>query len=184
MLVVVGLGNPGKEYKGSRHNVGFEVVDRVAREYGAEVTRRRFRSRIGEAATEAGPVLLVKPQTYMNDSGRAVQAVVAWNRLELDNLLVVCDDLDLKPGRVRVRRKGSSGGHKGLQSIVAALGTTGFARLRVGIGRPAAMPPIDYVLGRFTAAERTVVADAIERAAEAVRCWAVEGVDACMNRFN
>lgn len=183
MLAVFGLGNPGREYKGTRHNVGFEVVDRLAEELGVKVSRRRFKARIGEGQTDAGRLLLVKPRTYMNDSGRSVQAAVAWNKLALDQILIVCDDLDLEFAKVRARRKGSSGGHKGLESIARALGTAEFPRLRVGIGRPPG-DAIEYVLDRFAGAERKKMTEAVGIAAQAVACWANEGIEACMNEFN
>ncbi|MFW6159402.1 MAG: aminoacyl-tRNA hydrolase [Planctomycetota bacterium] len=185
MLAVFGLGNPGRRYRGTRHNVGFEVIDRLAERCGASVSRRRYQARVGEADTQAGRLLLVKPQTFMNDSGRAVAAAAGWHRLEPDELLVVCDDLDIEPGRIRVRRQGSSGGHKGLRSVGAALGTDAFPRLRVGIGRPPVeMDAVGFVLARFSAGERETIDQAVEEAADAVLCWAGEGIDACMNRFN
>ncbi len=188
MLAVFGLGNPGTKYRGTRHNVGFEVIDKLAKQADVPVSRRRFRARIGEmqvpSRTGVETVLLVKPQTFMNDSGLCVQAVAAWHRLDAGDLLVVCDDLDLAPGAIRVRRRGSSGGHRGLQSIAAALGTTEFPRLRVGIGRPEPRDAIDYVLDVFAPAERDIVVPAIARAAEVVACWAAEGIETCMNRFN
>ena len=184
LLAVFGLGNPGKKHQGTRHNVGFEVIDRLAQEYGVTVSRRRFSALIGEAQSEAGKLLLVKPQTYMNDSGLAVQAVVAWHELAVEQTLVVCDDLDLELGSIRIRRAGSSGGHRGLLSIAAALGTSRFPRLRIGIGRPEPQDAIDYVLDPFARTQRKVMADAFERAAEAVQSWAAEGIEHCMNKFN
>ena len=184
MRAVFGLGNPGKRYHGTRHNVGFEVVDRLAAGADARVTRRRFAARVGEADTRAGRLLLVKPQTFMNDSGLAVQAAVAWYKLDPADILVVCDDLDLELGKIRIRRKGSSGGHKGLKSIARALGTPEYARLRIGIGRPGHQDAVDYVLDSFSAAQRRAMTDAIQVAAEAVICWAEEGVEPCMNQFN
>ena len=184
LLAVFGLGNPGRSYKGTRHNVGFEVVDKLAEDAGVGVGRRRFEALIGEMMMGAEKLLLAKPQTFMNESGRSVQAVAAWNDLGIENIFVVCDDLDLEPGRLRIRRKGSSGGHNGLKSIARCLGTTEFARLRVGIGRPRPEDAIDHVLTTFTRAEQEIIAEAIGNAAEAVRCWAGEGIESCMNRFN
>ncbi len=179
-----GLGNPGRKYRGSRHNVGFEVIDRLAEELGVKVWRRRLRGRVGEATTEGGKLLLVKPGTYVNESGLCVRATAGWNRLSPEQVFVVCDDIDLELGRLRVRRKGSSGGHNGLKSIAEALETTEFPRLRIGVGRPAHADAVDYVLGRFSIAEREVIARAVEDAAEAVACWAAEGIEDCMNRYN
>lgn len=184
MLAVFGLGNPGKRYLGTRHNVGFEVIDILAERLGASVSRRRFKARLGEAQAGSNRLLLVKPQTFMNDSGRSVQAACAWHGLEPDHLLVVCDDLDLEPGQIRARRKGSSGGHRGLKSVADLLGTTAFPRLRVGIGRPEPQDAIDYVLDRPGRSDRAAIADALQAAADAACCWAEDGIEACMNRFN
>ena len=184
MLAVFGLGNPGKRYLGTRHNVGFSVVDRLAEGLGVGAFGRRFQALTGDARGEAGKVLLVKPQTYMNESGRSVRAVTGWYDIAIDNILVICDDLDLERGRIRARREGSSGGHNGLKSVAEHLGTTAFPRLRVGIGRPAHGDAIDYVLSPFGRGEQDVVAEAVERAADAARCWMDEGIEACMNRFN
>lgn len=184
MLAVFGLGNPGRSYKGTRHNVGFEVVDKLAEDAGVSVGRRRFEALIGEMMIGAEKLLLAKPQTFMNESGRSVQAAAAWSDFGIENIFVVCDDLELEPGRLRIRRKGSSGGHNGLKSIARCLGTTEFARLRVGIGRPRSEDATDHVLTTFAKAEQEIIAEAIDNAAEAVRCWAGEGIESCMNRFN
>lgn len=184
MLAVFGLGNPGRKYKGTRHNVGFEVIDLLAEELNTKVSHRRFRALVGDAKTEAGTLLLVKPQTYMNESGLSVSAAAAWNKLGPEQILVVCDDLDLEPGTLRIRRKGSSGGHKGLKSIADALGTTDFPRLRIGIGRPTHENALDYVLDRFTGSQRKAMTEAVGVAANAVACWCTEGIEPCMNKFN
>ncbi len=184
LSAVFGLGNPGEEYDATRHNVGFEVVGRLAEGYGVRVLRRRFQALVAEAETEAGRLFLVKPQTYVNQSGASVKAIVAWYELSPEEILVVCDDLDLEFGTIRVRRGGSSGGHNGLKSIAAALGTTEFPRLRIGIGRPRPEKAVDYVLGRFSKAQNKVIGQAVETAADAVRCCLTEGIAACMNKFN
>lgn len=184
MLAVFGLGNPSRDYKGTRHNVGFAVVDKLAQDAGVGMTRRRFEALIGEMMIGAEKLLLAKPQTFMNDSGRSVCAAAAWNDLGIENIFVVCDDLDLALGRLRIRRKGSSGGHNGLKSIAHCLGTTEFARLRIGIGRPRSEDATDHVLTAFAKAEQETIAKAIDDAAEAARCWASEGIESCMNRFN
>jgi peptidyl-tRNA hydrolase, PTH1 family len=193
VLAVFGLGNPGRRYESTRHNAGFDVVDKLADGLGETFSRRmRFRAATAEcrAATAEGRVgddklLLVKPLTFMNDSGYTVQAVGAWHDLEPDQILVVCDDLDLELARIRVRRKGSSGGHKGLKSIAQALGTTDFPRLRIGIGRPPGQQDaVDYVLDRFSSAQRKLMDDATAIAAQAATCWVEDGIDRCMNRFN
>jgi len=184
LLAVFGLGNPGRKYKGTRHNVGFEVIDLLAEKLNTKVSHRRFRALVGDAKTEAGTLLLVKPQTYMNESGLSVSAAAAWNKLGPEQILVVCDDLDLEPGTLRIRRKGSSGGHKGLKSIADALGTTDFPRLRIGIGRPTHENALDYVLDRFTGSQRKAMTEAVGVAANAVACWCTEGIEPCMNKFN
>ncbi len=186
VLAVFGLGNPGRRYEGTRHNVGFDVLDKLAEEFGATFsTRTRLRAATAEARDGEARLVLVKPLTFMNDSGAAVQAVAAWHDLTPDRMLVVCDDLDLELGRVRLRRKGSSGGHNGLKSIEQALGTQAFVRMRIGIGRPPGQQdPVDYVLDRFAGAQREVMDGAVTLAAEAVICWVRDGIDRCMDRFN
>jgi len=183
-LAVFGLGNPGKKYERTRHNIGFLIIERLAETLGADISHRQFHALTGETAIGSQPVLLVKPQTYMNESGRSVRAVLDWYRLEPGQVFVICDDLDLDPGRIRIRPGGSSGGHNGLKSIAAALGTIEFPRLRIGIGRPEPADAIDYVLSPLSAEQRDVLAQAAERAADAVKCWAAEGIEPCMNRFN
>jgi PTH1 family peptidyl-tRNA hydrolase len=183
VLVVLGLGNPGREYAATRHNAGYRVLDVLAAEAGAEFARRRFESLVAEISLEGRKVLLCKPQTYMNLSGRAARAVLDFYKLDNPAMLVVCDDFNLRRGRLRVRRGGSAGGHKGLDSIIGQLGSPDFPRMRLGIGA-APGGATDHVLGRFTAEEQADVSELVQRAAAAVRCWVLEGIDACMNRFN
>ncbi|MBI4328935.1 MAG: aminoacyl-tRNA hydrolase [Chloroflexi bacterium] len=188
--LVVGLGNPGLEYARSRHNVGFRVVEMLSRRHGIPLRTRRGKATIGEGRVGTGedgrPVLLAKPRTYMNLSGEAVGPLVRNGDIRLSDLLVVCDDLDLPLGKIRLRPGGSAGGHNGLRSIIAALDTPEFPRLRVGIGRPeeAGEEPIEHVLGPFRPEELPVAGAAIERAAQAVLCFLEEGIDQAMNRFN
>lgn len=184
MLAIFGLGNPGSRYEGTRHNVGFEVVDKLAQMHGDEIKRRKFNALVGELKIADERSLIVKPQTFMNESGRSVAAAALWHDLEPHQILVICDDLDLESGVVRVKRGGSSGGHNGLKSIIAALGTEEFPRIRVGIGRPEHGDSIDYVLGRVHTSQRDVIDEAVSKAAEAAACWVSRGIDACMNRFN
>lgn len=193
MKVLVGLGNPGDEYRHTRHNVGFAVMDALAAEGGGEgearagrggkVSRRQCRCRVGEIILGGMEVVLAKPQTFMNNSGRAVGALLERWEAQLEDLLVVCDDFHLDLGMLRVRRRGSSGGQKGLQSIIDSLGSTEFARLRVGIGPPRG-DPVDFVLEPFRKVERPLVREAVSNARRACAVWVAEGVDACMSAFN
>jgi len=183
VLAVLGLGNPGDEYRDTRHNVGFRVVERLAGELGERVEKQRFRALVAEARLGAEKVLLACPQTFMNESGRSARAVVDFYGLEPRALLVVCDDFHLPLGRLRVRSGGSSGGHNGLESVMRELGTPEFPRLRLGIGECRGSS-VNYVLGRFSKSDETQIGPAVERAASAVRVWAEEGLEACMNRFN
>lgn len=186
--LVVGLGNPGREYEGSRHNVGFDVLASVAKKLSCSFrSKSRFSAEVGEAIGGAGKIVLAKPQTYMNRSGEAVNALVSWLKIPVTELLVVVDDADLPLGQIRLRASGGSGGHNGLRSIIEALGgVEDFARLRVGIGRsgrPGA-DITDHVLSRFAPAERAAAADAVAKATEAVVCCLEQGVTTAMNQFN
>ncbi len=183
MLAVLGLGNPGDEYRATRHNVGFRVLECLAAQCGEQFSRKRFRSMVAEVRLGGEKVILCEPQTYMNKSGDAARAVLDFYKLEPTGMLVVCDDFHLELGRIRARREGSSGGHNGLESVAGQLGTRDFPRLRLGIGE-ARHDSVDYVLGRFRAEEQEVISETIQRSADAVRCWAEEGIAACMNRFN
>jgi len=183
--LVIGLGNPGGEYLATRHNVGFEVVDLLAERAGVKLRRGRFRCLQAEARIAGERVILIQPRTYMNRSGVTVRGAVNHYKTPLSRLLVVCDDVHLPPGGIRLRRTGSAGRHNGLISIIQALGSQDFPRLRIGVGEPPPyMNQVDYVLGRFEPQEREEVAAAIARAAEAVEVWLAEGIEAAMNRFN
>ena len=185
MKLIVGLGNPGRKYEQTRHNVGFAVLAVLARKFLAAVPRERFHAEVVELTISDEQVLLVAPQTYMNASGRSVRAAIDFYKLPLENLLVVCDDFHLPTGKLRFRSRGSSGGQKGLQNIIEQLGSEGFGRLRLGVGPvPDRWDPADFVLGKFTNEEKPQIEVAIATAAEAVNCWLTEGIDECMNRFN
>ncbi len=182
--LIVGLGNPGDAYVGTRHNMGFDVVDRVSEVLGVKVKKAKFGARFGEALVGQDKLILLKPWEFMNRSGQAVATAAGFYRLSPDNVLVVTDDMALDPGRIRLRPGGSAGGHNGLSDIIARLKTDKFARLRVGIG-PSNLPDsADYVLGRPSASDRKVLAEAVGRAADAVLCWARDGIQTAMNRFN
>ena len=183
--LVVGLGNPGGEHVGTRHNVGFEVVDLLAARVGVRLRRSRFHGAAAETRIAGMRVILLEPHTYMNLSGRAVRAAADYYRVGPQGLLVVCDDVHLPVGRIRLRRSGGPGGHNGLTSIIQALGSQDFARLRVGVNEPPPyMSQVDHVLSRFEAEEREAFGQAIARAAEAVESWVGAGVEEAMNKFN
>jgi len=184
MRVVVGLGNPGRQYHGTRHNVGFAVIDGLASSPSAGRFQSRFAAQVAELQEGEQKVLLVKPETFMNLSGRSVRQVMDFYQLETADLLVVCDDVNLPLGRLRVRAKGTHGGHNGLRDIQNHLGTTEYARLRLGVGAPPEDEAVDHVLGRFRPSERDVIDEAIRTAAQAVIVWAHQGIDTCMNEFN
>ncbi len=185
MAVVIGLGNPGWRYRRTRHNVGYRVVEELARRHGARLRRSyRTAARIARLEYAGREVLLVKPQTYMNRSGLTVRAVMAEFDKGIEDLLTVVDDVNLPLGRLRVRHGGGDGGHNGLKSIVEALGSSEFARVRVGVGGTRAGSLTDYVLGKFERSERPLVRRVIGAAADAVCRVIVEGVEPAMNRFN
>jgi peptidyl-tRNA hydrolase, PTH1 family len=182
--LVVGLGNPGSKYQGTRHNIGFEVVDRLA-EGGSRATfTRKFDGLLAETEIDFRRVLLLKPETFMNLSGRSVAQALRFYKIDIADLLVICDDLNLPLGKLRVRGGGSDGGQKGLRDISAQLGSEDYARLRIGIGERGVVDASDFVLSRFRSAERPVIDDALILASQAVAVWVSQGLAATMNRFN
>ena len=185
MKVIIGLGNPGPAYQSTRHNVGWWVIERLARRWHAGPPRARHRAAVATTTFRGATVLLVRPLTYMNESGAAVRALVAAENLVTSDLLVVYDELALPLGQLRVRPQGGAGGHKGLGSVLAALGTQAVPRLRIGIGQlPPGVDRVSYVLGDFTAEERPVAEDAADRAAAAAECVLRDGLIAAMDRYN
>jgi PTH1 family peptidyl-tRNA hydrolase len=184
MKVVVGLGNPGSRYHGTRHNIGFAVVDALAESPGASRYQSRFQAEVAELPEGEIKVLLVKPQTFMNLSGQAIRQLVDFYQLPVEDLLVVCDDFNLPLGRLRFRARGTHGGHNGLRDIQNHLGTTAYSRLRIGVGAPEEGEPVDYVLGRFRPSERPLMNEALERAVQGVADWWINGIDYCMNQYN
>jgi PTH1 family peptidyl-tRNA hydrolase len=186
MWLVVGLGNPGRDYAGTRHNLGFEVVDRLARRWKIDLGRSGFEARYGKGTSPGGQdVVLLEPQTFMNLSGAAVLAAMQFYRVTADRLVVAVDDLALPAGEIRVRPGGSAGGHNGLIDIISRLGCEEVGRVRIGIGlRPANWAGRDYVLARPDGAERTLLDEAVARSAEAVEVWIERGVEEAMNRYN
>ncbi len=184
MKVVVGLGNPGRRYAGTRHNVGYDVLDLLAQGPRARAFADRFEAQVAELAEEPDRVLLVKPQTFMNLSGRCVRRVLDFYKVAPEDLLVVCDDINLPLGKLRARAHGTHGGHNGLRNIQEHLGTTEYSRLRVGIGAPEPGEAVDHVLSRFRASEIEPIRDAEARAVQAVLLWIHRGIQACMNQYN
>lgn len=184
MKIVIGLGNPGRQYAGTRHNVGFDVIDYLASGPAVGPSRSAFQAEVAEFTEGGEKVLLVKPQTFMNLSGRTVRAILDFYKLTPADLLVVCDDYNLPLGKVRVRAKGSHGGQNGLRNIQEQLGTDEYPRLRMGIGQPSPGDAVDFVLTRFKPGERAAVEEAVANAANGVLLWVRQGLPACMNRVN
>jgi PTH1 family peptidyl-tRNA hydrolase len=184
MKVIVGLGNPGPKYAGTRHNVGFDVIDYLAAGPSCSAFREKFEAFVAELKEGDETVLLVKPLTFMNLSGRAVRAVLDFYKLPVEQVLVVCDDFNLPLGKLRVRAKGSHGGQNGLRSVQEQLGTDAYARLRIGVGEPSPGDAVDHVLSKFKPGERKTVDEAVATAAQAALVWVRQGVEAAMNRFN
>lgn len=183
--LVVGLGNPGREYAATRHNIGFQVVSRLAEKHGLSFSRVQNEALVAAGRIGSTRAVLAKPQTWMNDSGRAVGPLVKFYKIELPRLLIVYDELDIPAGTLRLRSEGGSGGHRGLKSIIERLGTQNFARLRVGIGRPPGrMDPVDFVLQPFSREEEDLADQTRQRAVEAIESFLSEGILAAMNRFN
>ncbi|HLA37919.1 MAG TPA: aminoacyl-tRNA hydrolase [Candidatus Brocadiales bacterium] len=184
MKIVVGLGNPGPKYGRTRHNMGFMVVDRLAERLGVKVEGKRFHALVGEKVIDGETLLLVKPLTYVNESGRTVRELQKNYSCPVDSIMVICDDLNLPLGKLRIRRRGSSGGHNGLESVMSCLESKDFPRLRVGIGHPLHGEAREYVLSPFLKEEKEELEGALERANEALLDWISGGVEECMKRFN
>ena len=186
MYIIAGLGNPTMQYEGTRHNAGFDVIDALADKYNISVDGRKNRAYIGKGIIEGQKVLLVKPQTYMNLSGESIGGLVDYFKIdEEQDLIVIYDDISLSPGQIRIRKKGSAGGHNGIKNIIAHLGTQEFPRIKVGVGdKPPRMDLADYVLSRFSKEDREKMEQAFKDAAEAVEVMIAEGPDAAMNQFN
>jgi len=183
--IIVGLGNPGREYANNRHNAGFMVVDRLASQHNLKFSRMMNKAIVALGEIAGHKVLLVKPQTFMNLSGESVGPIAKYYKADLSDVLVIYDELDLPLGQLRMRPKGSAGGHNGMKSIIAWLGSDAFPRLRVGIGRPPGrLNPRDYVLEDFTSSELAVLTPALERAVVGVQRWLSEGPDSAMNFVN
>ncbi|MBU3911722.1 MAG: aminoacyl-tRNA hydrolase [Candidatus Omnitrophica bacterium] len=186
MKLIIGLGNPGKEYIDTRHNLGFMVIEELAKKHKVGLRqRRRFKALAGEGVVEGDSCYIAMPQTYMNLSGHSVRSIVKWLNIELKDMLLVMDDIALPLGGIRIRTKGSDAGHKGLRSVIDCLASSEFSRLRVGIMNAEAVGDLSaYVLDRLTKKEAKLLPEILERATSACECWIKEGVGAAMNRYN
>lgn len=185
MKLIVGLGNPGPKYEQTRHNVGFMVATELVRRHSGTPPTKKFGGEISEVRIGSTKGLVLCPHTFMNASGQSVRKAVDFYKLETDDLILICDDLNLALGRIRVRPGGSAGGQKGLADTIRHLGTDQYPRLRIGIDRPPAKWQVtDYVLGNFTDQEQTTIQDAVWRSCDAIECWCNEGVSETMTRFN
>lgn len=186
MFCIVGLGNPERRYENTRHNIGFDVIDAIAEKYSIAVRERGFRALFGKGAVEGQRVILLKPQTYMNLSGESVREITDYFKIDPEEeLIVISDDVSLEVGGIRIRKKGSAGGHNGLKNIIEHLGTEKFQRIRMGVGeKPKEWDLADYVLGRFSREDREKIDESIAEAVKALETMLTEGPDAAMNKYN
>lgn len=186
MYIIAGLGNPEKKYENTRHNIGFDVIDALSAQYSIEIKEKAFRALMGKGVIEGQKVILAKPQTYMNLSGESIRQIIDYFKVDVENeLIVVSDDIALAEGNIRIRKKGSAGGHNGLKNIILNLGTENFQRVRLGVGeKPAERDLVDYVLGHFSKEERSLMEEGIKKAVEAIGIMLVDGPDRAMNLFN
>lgn len=184
MYIIVGLGNPGRKYENTRHNMGFIAVDLLAEKYGIKIDKIKFKALVGEGRIAGQKVLLVKPQTFMNLSGQSVVEVMNFYKEEIENLIVIYDDIDIPTGSIRLRKKGSAGTHNGMRNIVYLLGEDGFPRIRVGIGSEKKVDLVSYVIGGVSKGEKELLEDSLTRAADAAACIVEKGIDKAMNEYN
>lgn len=185
MKIIVGLGNPTKEYAGTRHNVGFSVIYNISDAYGIAVDTKKHKALIGKGMIEGEKVVLAMPQTYMNLSGESVRELMDFYKCDLQDLIVIYDDISLDVGKIRIRAKGSAGGHNGIKNIIAHLNTQEFTRIKVGVGeKPPKMDLADYVLGHFSKEEQPIIRESADRAREAVRDMILHDVSYAMNKYN
>lgn len=185
MYLIVGLGNPTKTYEGTRHNVGFDMIDVLANKFNIDVTTKKHKALVGKGIIEGMKVILAKPQTYMNLSGEAVREIIDFYKIEPENIIVIYDDISLDVGRLRIRKKGSAGGHNGIKNIIAHLGTQEFPRIRVGIGeKPKEWDLADYVLSKYSKAEQEAFKEAADSVIGSVKLMVMDDVDGAMNQYN
>ena len=185
MKLIIGLGNPTKEYQATRHNIGFDAITRMCDDYRIRLDSKEHRALCGKGYIGGEKVILAQPQTYMNLSGESVRALVDYYKLTNEDIIVIYDDISLDVGQLRIRPKGSAGGHNGIKNIIVHLGTDEFMRIRVGVGeKPEKWDLADYVLGRFSKEEEPVIREALEKTSKACECILTEGIAAAMNRYN
>jgi len=185
IFIIVGLGNPGPRYDNTRHNVGFDTIDLLSAKHGIKVSKLKHKALIGDGMIEGKKVILVKPQTFMNLSGESVRDILEWYKVPLKNLIIIYDDIDLAPGKIRIRPKGSAGTHNGMRSVIYQIQSDEFPRIRIGIGKaPEGWDLADYVLSKFNPDEREVISESICNAADAVATIIKSGTETAMNRFN
>ncbi len=184
MVVIVGLGNPGKKYENTRHNMGFKAIDQLSEKWQIPVEKSKHQALVGEGRLRGEKVILVKPQTFMNQSGISVKSIVDYYQVPLEKLLIIYDDLDLSLGTVRIRKNGGAGTHNGMRSVVNHLGEKTFPRIRIGIGNREEVSMIQFVIGKVNKEEKEILNRTIEKAAEAVEVLLDQGIDKAMNRYN
>ena len=185
MYIIAGLGNPTKTYEGTRHNIGFDMIDAIADKYNIDVTTKKHKALTGKGRIDGVPVILAKPQTYMNLSGESIRDIADFYKIPAENIIIIYDDISLEVGQLRIRKKGSAGGHNGIKNIIAHLGTQEFPRVKVGIGsKPEGWDLADYVLSKYSKAERECLRDAQQDVAGAAALMVHDDVDGAMNQYN
>lgn len=185
MYLIAGLGNPSKNYEGTRHNIGFTMIDAIGEKFGIDVTTKKHKALLGRGIIDGMRVILAKPQTYMNLSGESIREIADFYKIEPENIIIIYDDISLDVGRLRIRKKGSAGGHNGIKNIIAHLGTQEFPRIKVGIGnKPEGWDLADYVLSKYSKAEQEALKEASDDVIGAVRLMIMDDIDAAMNRYN
>lgn len=184
MYLIVGLGNPEPEYSDTRHNMGFDVINNLSKKTGIEVTKNKFDALYGTGTIENEKVVLLKPQTYMNLSGKSIRECKNFFKIENDKIIVIYDDIDIEPGTIKIRKKGSAGSHNGMKSVINEIGTIEFPRIRVGTGQPQKEELVNYVLKKLSKDEKNVLAEGIEAASRSIIEIIKNGIDAAMNKFN
>lgn len=184
MFIIAGLGNPGKKYENTRHNMGFLVIDKLAEKNDIKVNKIKHKALVGDGFISGQKALLVKPQTYMNLSGDSLREAVSYYDVELENVIVIYDDFDLETGTLRIRKKGSAGSHNGMKSVIQQLGSGDFPRIRIGIGKSGGLDWKDFVLGKVGDSDKDAIASVIDKAADAVMCILEKGIDKAMNEYN